>query len=133
MDIVGISGLVVGIVGTSFGFYQYVKSRKLAEVLKTITQTFPGEVAKIEQSCKWAWNHTRNSSKIVATLPNSEEKTILINALVDGNGDAVASMRLCQSLFNQLLAFQQAQFSTRQIIHPEKENLELCQMEMKSV
>jgi len=124
--------IIVGLCGLFYGFFEHYKRQKLENVVKTISQTFPGDVAKIEESCVWAWANVRNAHKELAKTADFTEKAEILAVLNSATADALASSRLCYSLFNQLLAFQQAQFDTRIIIHPEKDFLDLCRKEMNS-
>jgi hypothetical protein len=49
-----IVGTIAGVVGLAYGFFESYRARKLRDVLKTITKTYPGDVAKIYQSAYWA-------------------------------------------------------------------------------
>lgn len=130
--ILEIVGIAIGIVGIFFGFFESYRRKKLENILKTITRTYPGEVAKIEQSCRWASVNFRNAHEVATNMPDSAEKKTLLKFLNQGTADAAASARLCVSLFNQLLSFQQAQFDTRNIIHSERDKLDLCKDELKN-
>jgi hypothetical protein len=119
----------IAIISFGYGIFEFYKRKKLEQVLKTITQTYPGDVAKLEQSCVWAWANISNAFEEGLKLPESSEKSNILRSLNKATGDSVASARLCHTLFNQLLGFQQAQFNTRTIIHQEKNSLDLCKLE----
>jgi len=122
----------VGVVGLIFGIFEHFKRQKIERVLRTITQTYPGDVAKIEQSCVWAWANAENVLRKTGTIPTSPEKDEMVFLLSRATSDATASARMCAVLFNQLLAFQEAQFGTRKISHPERDILDLCKAEARS-
>src|SRR6266542_3511195 len=121
--------IIFAVTALSYGIFEHYKRQKIENVLRTITKTFPGEVAKIEQSCRWASSNFRDAHAVAVTIPDSTEKNSLLKFLNQGTADAAASARLCVSLYNQLLSFQQAQFNTRNIIHSEKDKLDLCKDE----
>ena len=124
--------IIFAVAGLSYGIFEHYKRQKIEKVLKTITQTFPGEVAKIEQSCKWAHTNFKDAHLVAVTISDSPEKNKLLKFLNQGTADAAASSRLCVTLFNHLLSFQQAQFNTRNIIHSEKDKLDLCMDEIRN-
>ena len=69
----------VGVVGLIFGIFEHFKRQKIERVLRTITQTYPGDVAKIEQSCVWAWANAEN------VLRNAEGRRYVLSTRDDGN------------------------------------------------
>jgi hypothetical protein len=115
-----------------FGFFELYRRQKLTQILKTITKTYPGDVAKIEQSCAWAWSNVTKAHSEMLKMADSEEKIKVLTHLNLATGDTAASARMCTLLFNQLLGFQEAQFKTREITHPEKRGLALCKAEFES-
>jgi hypothetical protein len=129
---VGVVGLILAMAGFAYGIYENRQRRKLSDFLKTITQSFPGEVAKMEQSCNWGWNNVRNALKEAAKIPDSEEKRELIRILGDAMGDTRTGINSCVQLFHGLLTFQEAQFGTRNITHPQRNSLGLVQEEFSN-
>lgn len=123
--------IIFAVGALSYGIFEHYKRQKMEKVLKTITQTFPGDVAKIEQSCGWAFTNVRDAHKEALKLPDCPERQNVLTFINNATGDAAASARMCTNLFNQLLGFQQAQFGTRDIIHSEKDKLNLCKDEIK--
>ena len=115
-----------------YGIFEHKKRQNLEKVFKTIMQTYPGDIAKIEESCTWAWQHARGGAIDAAKLPDCPEKHSVLEHLTLGTGDAAAAARMCHILFNQVLGFQQAQFNTRNIIHGEKNSLALTKQELDS-
>jgi len=120
-------GTLVGIIGLIYGRSEKKQRKKLENVFRITAQTFPGDIAKIHQSCLWAWSNVKNAFETAVKLPDSDEKKSLLLSLGKATGDTVASERLCHAIFNSVLGFQQAQFDTRDIIHQEKDSLSLCQ------
>ena len=88
-----------------------------------------GNIAKIQQSSEWAATNLRDARNTAVLLPESDLKPPLIKFITNGVGDATALDRLIINLFNDVLNMQQAQFNTRIITHPEKQELKLCQKE----
>jgi hypothetical protein len=124
--------IVFAVTALAYGFFEHYKRQKMEKVLKTITRTYPGDVAKVEQSCKFAWKNVRYAHEQALKLPESQERNSVLNFLMLANGDTSAGQRLCVNLFSQLLSFQEAQFNTRIISHPEKETLDLVLLEEKN-
>jgi hypothetical protein len=118
--------------GLFWAIFEYYRRQKIEKVLKTIMKSYPGDVAKIEQSCVWAWANAENALKNIGKLPDSSEKQEIIFLLSRATSDATASARMCAILFNQLLTFQQAQFDSREITHSEQDILDLCKAEVRS-
>lgn len=127
--IIGILGLIIGVIGTLVAVREYQKRHRIERVFKTITQGFPGDVAKIEESCKWANVNVRDALKVITQLPDSDAKQKATIFLGNAIGDTGTSKRMCMQLFNNLLGVQKAQFDTRIVVHPEKNTLELCKLE----
>jgi len=117
--------------GLCFGIYERFERRKIERVLKTITKTFPGDIAKIYESCRWGWTNVRDAHKEALKVPESEEKHKVLTFVSNAIGDTAASERMCTNLFNQILGFQEAQFGTRDIAHPHQRTLALFQAEME--
>lgn len=124
--------ITVAVAAFFWGVYETRERRKMARVLRTITKTYPGDIAKIYQSTEWARTNSRDAIAVVAKLPESEAKKDLIKFTSNCIGDSTATSRMCVNLFNGLLGFQEAQFGTRNFTHPEKKVLRLCQDEMES-
>ena len=70
-----------------------------------------------------------NAHIIMIRITESEHKPALIKFLTDGYGDAYATDRSIVNLFNGVLTMQEAQFDTRTIKHPERDELELYKKE----
>ncbi|MDB5008517.1 MAG: hypothetical protein JWP45_2910 [Mucilaginibacter sp.] len=132
MDIKDYLELFFAIGGSVFGAVEYFKRQRLENVFKTITQAYPGDVAKIEQSCTWAWNNVKNAHEALVKLADSEEKRSAMKSINLATGDTKASQIGCSLLFNQLLSFQQAQFKTRIIKHQDKDTLPMCISEARN-
>jgi hypothetical protein len=115
-----------------FGIYEGIRRKKISNVLRTITKTFPGDVAKIEQSCSWAYDHVAAINTELAQLPDSPQKTVIIKHNGPAMGDTRASLSMCVALFNGLLSFQEAQFGTRDITHPQRSSLGLVNEDLKN-
>ena len=75
----------------------------------------------------------RDALNAVANIPDGQHKNDALRFINLATGDTGASARMCHILFNQLLTFQQAQFETREIIHPEQDSLPLCKAELAIV
>jgi len=124
--------IIVATAALCYGIFEHIERQKLADVLKAFTQAAPGDVAKIEESCKWAWVSARDALIEAAKVPDSQEKKDLLRLINQASSHAEASQKMCVPLFNQLLTLQQAQFKTRAIVHPHKDILELCIAESKN-
>lgn len=130
--IVGIAGLIVAIIGTWIASREYAKRHHIEEVFRTITQGYPGDVAKIEESCGWANINIRDAVEALEDIANSEAKNKVIKHLVLASGDTKSAKTGCSALFANLLTAQKAQFNTREIVHPEKDKLPLCKEEARN-
>ncbi|MDB5008518.1 MAG: hypothetical protein JWP45_2911 [Mucilaginibacter sp.] len=115
-----------------YGVYEHNQRKKIADVLKSFTKSSAGDVAKIEESCKWAWVSARDSHSAAAAAPDYPEKPALLKFLNEATFHAEASRKLCVPLFNQLLTLQEAQFNTRSVTHPHKDKLELVGDEVRN-
>src|SRR5687768_16039883 len=124
--------IIIKIIGIAYGIFENNKRQKIQKVIKTIVRAYPGDAAKIEQSCVWAYSNVRDAHTLTINIPDCPEKQDILMHLNRATGATTCSGRMCHVLFNQLLAFQQAQFDTRTIIHPEKEKLDLSKMELES-
>ncbi|MEO8886265.1 MAG: hypothetical protein ABI367_09400 [Mucilaginibacter sp.] len=130
MDILSVATYVATFItpiAFAFAIYEYYSRKKLESVLKTITQNLPGQVAKIEQSCTWAWANIKDAHESAKKLDNSAERDKALMHLVNASGDSAASARMCSQLFNSLLSFQEAQFETRKVTYGGKESLLLME------
>lgn len=125
--------ILVAVGALIYGIFEHYKRQKIEKILKIITRTYPGDVAKIEQSCTWAWTNVRDAHKQAIKIPDCDQKEQILVFLGNALGDTGASARMCSGLFNQLLGFQEAQFNTRIISHPEKDTLALSQLEAKNL
>lgn len=132
-SIIGIVGLIVGIAGLIIAWYQYNDKRKLEQFSKTILRGMAGNIAKIQQSTAWARTNLRDASNTAAQLPESDLKVVLLRFISNGVGDATATDRLMVNLFNDVLNMQQAQFNTRIVTHPERDDLELYNKEQSQI
>jgi hypothetical protein len=128
-SIVGILGLSVGIACLIIAWYQYKDKRKLEQFSKATLRGMAGNIAKIQQSSEWAAANFRYAQNTAIELKDSEQKSPLLQYISNGIGDAVATDRLVINLFNDVLNMQQAQFNTRIITHPEKEDLKFYNKE----
>ena len=126
-----IGGTFLGAAGFLFGLFESYRSRKLKQVVKIITKTYPGDLAKIQQSAYWAWSNTGAALELMLKFPDSEQKNSTVLRISNARADSAAAERMCSNLFGQLLGFQEAQFGTRDITHPEIDGLELCKLEAK--
>lgn len=126
-----IAGLA-SILGFAFACYQYHEKNKLEIFTKSVIQGIGGNICKIQQSTRWAFENFRNTQKLIVQLPESELKDKLVVMVSDGQGDASASDRMLINLLNELLTVQEAQFGTRVISHTEKDELELANKENNS-
>jgi hypothetical protein len=122
----------ITIISFAFAIYEYYSRKKLETVLKTITQNFPGQVAKIEQSSTWAWNNIIQAHLHVTKLDSYPERDNSLDHLVKATGDSAAAARMCSQLFNSLLSYQEAQFETRKVTYGGKEYLDLWNLEQRS-
>ena len=119
--VVGIAGLIVAIVGTWVAIREYGKRHHIEKVFRTITQGYPGDVAKIEESCNWANTNVRDAVEALKDIANSDAKHKVIKHLVLASGDTKSAKTGCMALFASLLTAQKAQFYTREIVHPQKD------------
>lgn len=129
MDVWNIVAGAASILGLAFACYQYNEKTKLELFTKSVLQGIGGNICKIQQSTRWAFDNFRNIQKLAVNLPESELKSNLILLITDGQGDASASDRMLINLLNELLTVQEAQFRTREIKHTEKHELEMVMKE----
>lgn len=127
-----IGGTLLGAAGLVFGFFESYRATKVRQVLKTITKTYPGDVAKIYQSAYWAWSNVNKALEILGTLTEGERRQELLNLVSNAKADTAATERMLTNLFNQLLASQDAQFKIREVTHPDRKGLVLCKREYES-
>ena len=127
-----ITEIIVATSALAYGFFEYYRRQKIEKVLKAISHTYPGDVAKIEQSCVWGWANVKNAHEMAIKIPDCAEKQQILRMLNMATSDTGASARMCALLFNQLLGFQEGQFDTRIISHPEKDVLDLCKAEARN-
>lgn len=117
------------IVGLVTAYWQYSEKRKIKRYTKTTLQRLAGNAAKIQQSTDWAYNNCRDAINGIAELPESPLKPELIRFIANAEGDAKAADRLIINLFNEILSDQEAQFGSREIKHPEEDELLLVTKE----
>ncbi|HEY4877238.1 MAG TPA: hypothetical protein VIH86_16795 [Puia sp.] len=84
-----------------------------------------GDVAKLQQSTEWAANNLARARDLIPQVPEFEHKGDLLKYITNGLGDAIAVDRLVITLFSNLLTFQESQFGTRDLKHPQKKELQL--------
>lgn len=130
--IIGLLGLFVAIYGTKIASVEYQKRHRMEDVFKTITQNYPGEVAKLHQNCHDGNTNVRDAVDLMKDIPESDAKHKLIKILTLASGHTMASKSGCISLFSKLLTDQKAQFGTREIDHPQRDILELCKEEARN-
>ena len=123
--------IIIAIAALAYGIYEHIERQKIERVLKTITKNYPGNIAKIYESCRWAWTNVRDAHAEALKLPDGTEKNRVLTYISNSIGDTAASERMCTNLFNDILGFQEAQFGTRDIEHPEQKTLALYQKEME--
>lgn len=131
MNAFNIATGIASILSLLFACYQFYERKKLELFTKSVLQGTGGNVCKIQQSTRWAFENIRNAQKIITKLPESELKENLTILLSDSQGDASASDRMLINLLNELLTLQEAQFHTRDIKHTEKSELELATKEKR--
>jgi hypothetical protein len=124
--IIGLSGLTVAIIGTWVAIREYSRRHHIEKVFRTITQGYPGDVAKIEESCNWGNTNVRDAVDALNPMPDSEAKQTVMKHLVLASGDTKSAKTVCMALFARLLTVQDAQFHSREIVHPQKDKLQLC-------
>jgi len=127
-----ISEVAVGMAGIAYGYYEYRQRHKLSKAIKALTQAYPGDVAKIHDSCHDGWENTRNTHNEVAKMANSDEKEKALKFIGLAIGDARGGKDASINLFNQLLALQKGQFGSRVVTHPQSATLYLCKAEAES-
>jgi hypothetical protein len=127
-----ISEVVVGVLGIAYGYYEYRQRHKLSKVVKVHLVADTGDLAKIHESCHNAWVTTKLALEEVSKLPNSPEQQTAIKLIGSTIGDIRAGKDMSINLFNQLLAFQKAQFDTRNADHPQSATLTLMKAEAES-
>ncbi|WP_133992279.1 hypothetical protein [Dinghuibacter silviterrae] len=128
-SIVGFLGLAVGIAGLVIAWFQYQSRLRLEHFTKASWKGMAGNIAKIQQSTEWAATNMRDAHNSAIRLPDSELKIELLGFISRGFGDATATDRLVTNLFNDVLNLQEAQFKTRIVTHPERDELKLYKME----
>lgn len=128
-EIFGDIGTIVGIAALIFAFYEYRNRAKIEKRFKAYIQSFPGEIAQIEQQCQWANTNVRNAVDALSPIPESDAKQNLIRLLTLSSGNTRASRELCRAAFNNILVFQSIQFGSRDIVFTGSDEFELCQKE----
>ena len=116
------------VLGFGFAIFEYFQRKRLEQFTKSTLHGIAGNLAKIHQSTGWADNHFRQIQREAVELAESEGKKKIIIGVSDGQGDSTSADRMVINLFNELLSYQEAQFGTREITHPER-TLELIQKE----
>ena len=127
--IVGIAGLVVGVVSLFYAGSQYKDRRRLEQFVKVSLRQTAGNIAKIHQSSSWAVANSRDARDVAVQLPESELKPKLLKFMCDGIGDVYATDRSLTNLYNDVLNMQEAQFGTRDVTHPQRDELEIYKKE----
>jgi hypothetical protein len=112
--------IFIAAMAIGYGVFEHYKRQKMEKILKTITQTFPGDVAKIQQSCAWASTNVRNAHKEGLKIPDSPEKHNVLTFINNATADAAASARMCSNLFNQLLVFSKPSLAQEILFIPKK-------------
>lgn len=119
----------ITVLAFAFAIYEYFQRKKLEQFTKSTLQAVAGNLAKVQQSTGWADANFQGIQRDVINLSESETKSKIIIGVTNGRGDAAGADRMVVNLFNELLTFQEAQFGTREITHPER-NLDLIQKEL---
>jgi hypothetical protein len=127
--ILGYGGLAVGIASLIIAWYQYRHKLKIEQFSKATLRGMAGDIAKIQQSAAWAKTNLKDALNTASQFPDSDLKPPLLKFISNGIGDATATDRLTVNLFNEVLIMQEAQFKTRIVTHPEREELELYKKE----
>ena len=126
-----ISGLFT-IASFVYALYQISEKKKLKLFAISVLQGSAGNICKVQQSTEWALNNFREVQKLTVELEDSEIKKEIIKKVSDGQADAAAADRLAINLFGDFMTMQEAQFNTREIKHPEKNELNLWKKELRS-
>src|ERR1700720_3372757 len=108
-----IISVLFGIIGLVIAAYEIVRRRKLSAMVESHLKVYPGDVAKIHESCHNAWVSTKAALAAVAKLQHSGEQELAINLTGSTIGDTRAGKDMSINLFGHLLAFQEGQFGTR--------------------
>jgi methionyl-tRNA formyltransferase len=124
--IVGIAGLFIAILGLIVAVIEYRKRHRAEHIFKTFMVSYPGAVAKIEESCHMANTNVRDAVNLLHLFSEGEPKQNLTKFLNQATQDSMAAKRMCMNLFDMLLANQSAQFKSRDIVYVQKDKLQLC-------
>jgi hypothetical protein len=130
-EIFGDIGTIVGIAALIFALYEFRQRVKIEKVFKTFIQSFPGDIALIERNCQWGNTNVRNAVDALNQIPDSDAKQNLHRLLMLSSGNTMAGRELCRTVFSNLLAFQSAQFGSRDIVYTGSDEFELCQKEKR--
>lgn len=132
MNYTEIISLISTVISLIIAFVQYRNAVRVSVFAKAALQNAAGDVCKIQQSTEWAANNLRNVMKNSVSLPDSIHKNALQLQVANALGDIVAADRLTINLFNSLMSYQQSQFQTREIRHPEQADLQLWLKELEN-
>ena len=117
--LLSIISVALGVGGIAYAVITNLEKTKLEKMIKVSLSTTAGNIAKIRESAEWAWQHFQVIRKSVVQLPDSEEKTKIIESSQLGTGDSAAVERMLANLLNQVLATQEGLFGTTEIKHPD--------------
>jgi hypothetical protein len=132
-SIIGILGIAVGIAGLLIAYLQFDGKKKLERFSKATLQGMAGDIAKIHRSSTNTVLNLRDALNTAVLLPETDHKPALLKFLTDGYGDAYATDRSIVNLFNGVITMQEAQFDTRIIKHPERNELDLYKKEQAQI
>jgi ABC-type amino acid transport substrate-binding protein len=130
-----IFNIIVGLITLAsfiFGLYQANEKRKLKQFTISVLKGTAGNLCKVQQSTEWAFNNFKEVQKLAVELGDTEIKKELIKKISDGQADAAAADRLVINLFEQFMTKQESQFDSKDISHPEKNELRLWLKELES-
>ncbi len=120
--------MLLSIISVAIGFGGFIyailtnrEKKKLENMVKVSLSTTAGNIEKIRESAKWAWQHFQIIRENANRLPGSEEKTKVIQSAQLGTGDSAAAERMLGNLLNQVLGTQEGLFGTTERKHPDNE------------
>jgi hypothetical protein len=131
-SIVGVCGLLAAIIGLIVARYEMLRRKKLSAWVESQLWAYPGDVAKIHESCHNAWVSSKAALDAVAKLEHSADQLLAVNHIGSTIGDTRAGKDMSINLFGHLLAFQEGQFGTRIVVHAQTSTLTLMRAELES-
>lgn len=117
MQMVNWIGLLIGIIGLIFAFYEHRQRTKVENVLRDILRRLAGEVRVVFSNANWADTHFRNIGHLFAEA--TPDLTVIRRRVLDGARDAAACARQLGLTHSQIRGIQKALFNDSEETLPE--------------